>query len=244
MKILILSDLHNEFDMYRHAGCGEDVVILAGDIDIETRGIRWAAENFSCPVIYICGNHEFYHGHLDKTVLKVKGVAQSRVHALDNEEIIINGVRFLGGTAWTDYKATSNLYEAQELARWRMRDFQLIRAENYRKIRPHDLMRRAVDFKIWLESKLSEPFPGKTVVVSHHAPLLASLNGSPHRGTHLDASFANDWSELFASRIDLWVHGHTHQFCDYVHGATRVVCNPRGYPGELTGFRSDFLVDL
>ena len=40
----------------------------------------------------------------------------------------------------------------------------------------------------------------------------------------------------------LWIHGHTHDPFDYELFATRVVCNPRGYPGEhlRNGFRPDF----
>ena len=30
----------------------------------------------------------------------------------------------------------------------------------------------------------------------------------------------------------MWIHGHTHQGSDYLLGKTRVVCNPRGYPGQ------------
>src|SRR5262249_19550368 len=30
----------------------------------------------------------------------------------------------------------------------------------------------------------------------------------------------------------LWIHGHTHVAFDYRVGDPRVLCNPRGYPGE------------
>lgn len=32
-----------------------DVVILAGDIDVRSRGVKWANETFKGPVIYVCG---------------------------------------------------------------------------------------------------------------------------------------------------------------------------------------------
>jgi len=31
----------------------------------------------------------------------------------------------------------------------------------------------------------------------------------------------------------LWIHGHSHDRCDYLLGKTRVVANPLGYPNEL-----------
>jgi hypothetical protein len=32
------------------------------------------------------------------------------------------------------------------------------------------------------------------------------------------------------------VHGHTHSPFDYQVGATRIVCNPKGYSGENPNF--------
>jgi calcineurin-like phosphoesterase family protein len=51
-----------------------------------------------------------------------------------------------------------------------------------------------------------------------------------------------------ADRVQLWIHGHTHDSFDYqVHG-TRVVCNPRGYVRdgvlENENFNPVFTVDV
>jgi predicted phosphodiesterase len=51
MKIQIYSDLHNEFAPFEPTPSKADVVILAGDIDIKTRGVGWANDVFQCPVI-------------------------------------------------------------------------------------------------------------------------------------------------------------------------------------------------
>ena len=45
-------------------------------------------------------------------------------------------------------------------------------------------------------------------------------------------------------RAPLWIHGHTHTAFDYTVRGTRVVCNPRGYAGEQTGFRADLVVEV
>ncbi len=42
----------------------------------------------------------------------------------------------------------------------------------------------------------------------------------------------------------LWIHGHTHTFFDYSVAGTRVLCNPRGTPGETTGFRPELTVEV
>jgi Icc-related predicted phosphoesterase len=53
----------------------------------------------------------------------------------------------------------------------------------------------------------------------------------------LNRFFVNDMSDrINAKKPKLWVHGHTHDSCDYIAGErTRVVCNPKGYPGEYGG---------
>lgn len=60
MRIHLLSDLHNEFDLFEPEVRDADVVILAGDINVKTRGVEWAKNTFTCPVLYVPGNHEFY----------------------------------------------------------------------------------------------------------------------------------------------------------------------------------------
>lgn len=70
MKILVYSDLHTEFEAFTPPATDAELVILAGDIGTKARGVKWANETFSCPVIYTCGNHEFYGGHLDQTLEK------------------------------------------------------------------------------------------------------------------------------------------------------------------------------
>ena len=39
-------------------------------------------------------------------------------------------------------------------------------------------------------------------------------------------------SDAGADRVQLWVHGHTHDSFDYEVAGTRVLCNPRGYCRE------------
>ena len=43
-------------------------------------------------------------------------------------------------------------------------------------------------------------------------------------------------------QVALWVHGHSHTAVDYDVAGTRVVCNPRGYPGEDTDFKPNLVL--
>jgi len=61
MKFHILSDLHIEFEPFVLPESDADIILLAGDTSVGTRGIDWAIKQ-SCnkPVMYVAGNHEFY----------------------------------------------------------------------------------------------------------------------------------------------------------------------------------------
>ncbi|OUM22660.1 serine/threonine protein phosphatase [Pseudomonas putida] len=241
MKILVYSDLHTEFEDFTPPATDADVVILAGDIGVKARGVQWANEAFSCPVINVCGNHEFYDGHLDGTLEEMRAVAAPHVHVLENECWIWKQTRFLCATAWTDFSLTGSKDIAMRRAAERMNDFWMIRTgSDNRRLRPEDLAARNVASRAWFSQELSKPFFGRTVVVTHHASLVSVLNGPRD---HLDAAYANHWPDL-VRQADLWVFGHTHCPVDLMEGDCRVVSNPRGYPREQLQFRPDFEVEI
>lgn len=237
MRIHVLSDLHNEFEVYQPEEIDADVVVLAGDIDIKGRAIAWAKEAFSVPVLYVPGNHEFYKGHFEKTLKKMRDASDDQVHVLDRDAVVINGVRFLGAIMWTDFCSTGNPPLATYMAKEKMNDFRYIRTQDYRRLTPSDMVSEAIKTRAWLMEQLEKPFDGPTVVVTHHAPTLRSLQDDPRSGSHLDAAYANRWEDLMdGKRVALWIHGHTHFSVDYEVYGTRVISNPRGYPDEDTGF--------
>lgn len=243
MRIHLLSDLHNEFDLFEPEVRDADVVILAGDINVKTRGVEWAKNTFTCPVLYVPGNHEFYGGHLTRTLEKMRAASSDQVRVLDRDEVILSGVRFLGATMWTDFSATGNPPIAAFTAQNGLNDFKQIRTAEFRRIRPADLISESAKTRDWLRAKLADPFDGPTVVITHHAPSMRSLEDNPHAGGHLDAAFANRWEDLMGGdQVALWVHGHSHTAVDYDVAGTRVVCNPRGYPGEDTDFKPNLVL--
>jgi Icc-related predicted phosphoesterase len=63
----------------------------------------------------------------------------------------------------------------------------------------------------------------------------------------LKPAFASTLEDVIERyRPELWIHGHTHVPCDYEIFGTRVICNPRGYPGEspARGFLPQLVVEL
>ncbi len=73
MKIQIISDLHQEFGMSELNFDNADVVVIAGDVNVGTKGIDWILSKIKDkPVIYVLGNHEYYKGSYPKTLKKLK----------------------------------------------------------------------------------------------------------------------------------------------------------------------------
>ncbi|MBF8776286.1 metallophosphoesterase family protein [Pseudomonas fulva] len=241
MKLLIYSDLHLEFATFIPPPCEADVVILAGDI-ARTRGVQWANDTFECPVLYVAGNHEFYGGHVEHTLDKMKAILTENVHVLEKEVFIFNNTRFLGTTAWTDFSSTGNVEAAKLIAFECMNDFRFICAgEDARLLRPDDLIDHNRAARAWLEQELNVPYPGKTVVITHHSPMRKVAGDK--LDSHLTAAFTNEWDDL-VGKADLWVFGHTHRQIDTRHGRCRVISNPRGYPGEKCGFISSLMIEI
>ena len=247
MKLHVISDVHAGFREFEPPEVDADVLVLPGDIDVGLRGLELAkAWSRGRPVLYVAGNHEFYGEAIPRHLHKLAAAAEgTEVRFLENREVVLGGVRFLGCTLWTDFELFGNRGQAAEAALAVMNDFRKIRVEpEYRRLRPADVMAMHRRSLTWLTDRLDEPFPGPTVVVTHAAPSLRSVTPL-HRGDLGSAAFASDLEGMLDGRAALWIHGHTHFCCDYAIGGTRVVSNQRGYPGEDTGgFDPAFVVDV
>lgn len=245
MRLLVMSDLHNEFrslqppdpDLY-------DVVLLAGDIHSKGRSSAWASEHFTKPVVMVAGNHELYGSAWHKAFERLQSDAKLNVHFLERRSVVVDGVRFVGCTCWTDFEGTGNSVLAMLDAKMMMNDYKHIRLEpQYSRITPAFIRRQAEESRQWLYDEISTPHDGKTVVVTHHPPLMRFVPTS-ERHTHLNAAYGNDWPAFLDLHIDLWAFGHTHWPIDETINGVRFVSNPRGYPLEDVEFNPEFVVEL
>lgn len=230
MRIHVLSDLHIEIAAYQPQPVECDVVVLAGDIGNHAQGIEWGRHIWpNKEILYVPGNHEFYRLGRIETLKQMRVRARELgVHLLDNDEVVIAGVRFLGNTLWTDFNLFGEELKKSAMAEGKkyLNDFRLIR-ERFRVFSPARSAQLHKISRAWLTAKLQEPFPGKTVVVTHHLPSARSV-AERYRASLTSACFASNLDELMGASA-LWIHGHTHDSFDYVLHGTRVVCNPRGY---------------
>jgi Icc-related predicted phosphoesterase len=262
MKLLVLSDLHVEFASFEPdpvATAVADVVVLAGDIHQGSVGMAWARQTFPFkPIVYVAGNHEFYGQHWDTLLDALRASARDYgINFLENEAVLIDGIRFLGASLWTDFAffAASRQSQMMRAADRGLNDYELIAADPL-DIPPEDVVprlsktaraSRPQDHKLtpmhtvvrhqqslaWLQAELVRGNPAKTVVVTHHYP---HKNSTAPRWANepLTAAFGSKLPSDILTSASLWIHGHTHDSCDYRIGdskrSVRVVCNPRGYP--------------
>src|SRR6201991_3019180 len=219
MKIRVLSDLHlehDEPDLIPHADA--DLVVLAGDIHNHAEGLRWAAQTFdgAVPVVYVPGNHEYYDGEFGA----LESAMHDAAHSVDNVHFLNNAAlvdphgqwRVLGTTLWTDfelYGAKPDTRAASIAAAQRvMLDYRgLIQvawgdAEGAREepgaprpFTPNDSLALHARSRAWLSDALAQPFAGKTIVVTHHAPHRRSL-AARYANDLVSAGFVNDLPEL------------------------------------------------
>ena len=233
MRIGVVSDFHAEF----HRDCGEtlakeipecDVLVLAGDIIVGRPKYLKALDFLRARakhVVYVTGNHEYYDcaPHEVHRLLKEYCEAYPEFHWLNRDTVTIEGQRFVGASLW--FKKNM---EADRNREW-LNDFALIKG-----------------FSQWYPEQATkdEAFLRQTVqkddiVVTHHLP---SYDSVPHRFqiSPFNCYFVNNVEDLVQKeQPKVWIHGHTHDSCDYKIGETRVVCNPFGYVGEALNRKFD-----
>jgi len=242
VRINYFSDIHLEFGSLEAPDNDADMIIAAGDIGIGVEGANWL-KTLNKPVLYVAGNHEFYADEYQQTLQLIRNqCAGSQVSFLENDSVIVQGVRFLGCTLWADL-FTEGDKKAEALGQT-LNDFRRIQFGEQR-FDTVQFSRLYQNSRAWLERQLAQPFAGKTVVISHHAPSLWSWNGSAHALKKL--AYCNDLKPLLHEyAIAAWFHGHVHSPMDYRIAGARILCNPRGYLGIKTvaGFDRNRMVEI
>lgn len=236
MRLQIASDLHlehSEAGGSRHGPlcyAPSDALVLAGDIDRIDK-VRQRFADWPCPVLYVRGNHDSfftsYEQGIGRAVLQSQD-AQFRL--LERSVATFGELRVLGCCLWTDFALLGRVDDALLLAKYTGADYRCLRRADGALLNPEDTQLEHRLTVEWLERQLKKSHAGPTIVVTHHAPHIRSLDTRYGRN-RFDASFASDLSVL-AKKVNLWIHGHVHNSCDYRLNRCRVVCNPAGHPAR------------
>jgi len=183
--------------------------------------------------------------------------ARLGLHWLERDTLVLDGVRFVGTTLWTDFDAlcpadptSANALAQQLKARdkaFRAANFYLRKTLTQRAGQPwlaEGVREQALVCQQWLRDALAIPFDGPTVAVTHFAPSLMSAD--PRYGmVPGTAGFCNALDDLLP-HARLWLHGHLHAPSDYVHRGCHVVANPLGYArkNEQVAFQPQMVIEI
>lgn len=237
MKFHLISDLHTDswqlraelknkqgdnflLDLYP---TGDETLIIAGDLCeyryLQRHGIEMFRDlcNKYRHVIYVAGNHEYYGTNYQVFQERFKYLQKEfdNLHCLENETVEINDISIAGTTLWFRDTPENILYERH------LNDFRYI--EDFKNW-VYDVNQRAQDFL----KELSNP----DLIILHHLPSHQSVNAK-YTNEPTNLYFLCDINNIISDLNPKFVvHGHTHIGCEYNINNTRVICNPRGYPGE------------
>jgi predicted phosphodiesterase len=286
VNIQLLSDLHLESNPHFSARpvVDADLLVLAGDIGsyqpgsalgslgvedfglarFSPRPVHEGGADWPTPVIFVPGNHEYDGLEFDEATQRLRQACERwGLIWLDRQSVVLQGVRFVGCTLWTDFDALNSPgpdaagaadQRGALAAQLKARD-KAFRAANFYLRKNHSLQGgvpmlaeevRALGLQDqqWLRQSLATHFDGPTVALTHFAPSL--LSADPRYGlTPGTAGFCNALDDLLPS-AQLWLHGHLHCPQDYVSQGCRVVANPLGYArkGEQKSFQPELLIRL
>jgi predicted phosphodiesterase len=272
MNIQLLSDLHLEAnpDFIATPAPGADLLVLAGDVgSYQTRRDGsvmaepdWGLQRFSplpqyagwpVPVLFLPGNHEYDALDVDDAHRELRRSCERLGMVwLERETLVLDGIRFVGTTLWSDYDALGKTVtppgngdlEQRDKA-FRAANFYLSKMAGQRHGRLFDaqaMRELGLECQRWLREALAQPFDGPTVAVTHFAPTLHSVD--PRYGLSPGtAGFCNALDELLPL-ADVWLHGHLHHAMDQQVGRCRIVANPLGYAhkNEQDGFQPTGLI--
>lgn len=232
LTIQVASDLH--FETHRDGGVefidrmdptGVDVLALVGDIysarfatQVHKMFERLAAK--FPRIFYVPGNHELWRCKPEEAMLTLSSALAplKNVTVFNNQLVTFGGHRFLGGPMWFPQWGPLEEYAATQ-----MPDFTEI-----------------ADFRSWVvpENKkfvkfMQQNLKAGDVVMTHYLPSYKSVSPR-YRGSSTNPFFVCEMDQLIQDRKPAyWLHGHTHDPFDYQLSATRIVCNPFGYPTML-----------
>lgn len=239
MRVRALSDLHLN-PMQTHGGfpyvdCGEDVCILAGDIDEGMAGVMWAERNIPnhIKVLYVPGNHEYYGNDYQALNQKFKdhNTYGSHVRVMLNSIETIDDIVFVGTTLWTNFKLYHNPL-SPIIWKQGLNDSMYIRF-NQKVLQADDVInlnREALHFLDNIDGD---------VLITHYGPATSDI--TRWRGNNLTPGFMTDIPEDIHGKFKYHIHGHTHEALRYKNpGLPEVICNPKGYSNNYGRENKDF----
>lgn len=255
-KLRVLSDLHIEGQAFTYEYCGEDAVVLLGDIHTRNR-LHTLLDQIpkTVSVYFVAGNHEYYHGVFEDVKAYHRGLEDkySNFRFLDNERTSICGIPAYGGTMFSDWEleGPTNAWFAKQYAKKGINDFYcILRQTDQQTNRPWTIADHENEHKLFVDGlKMfladTEGSPCR-IVLTHFMPHPQCVH-ERYRTSAINPYFTSNM-ERYMGWDGYWLFGHGHDPFDFTIDGTRLLANPRGYGrGERQEnplFKPDFTIEL
>lgn len=220
----------------------DDTLVLAGDIlcyryfhphrtDSDARSAKKNLLRFlekKCAhykdIIFIPGNHEYYGFYMegaDQWFQDIIRTYDGRVIVLQDDHIVRDNFVLCGSTFWTSFSTPDDPYKSliKRSVQQGMNDYAVIRRkEDDRHSITADYTEDLHNKSFQYIKQLTETFDvnKKLIVVTHHGPSMMSHNAARLGDNDLRYGYLSEYANWIAdSKIDYWIHGHTHHNIDY-----------------------------
>jgi len=279
VKIYYASDLHLEnyefsednttpFYMYTNPDMipeyKKSYLVLAGDIcqlyqkDKFKTFFNIISRLFKA-IIYVAGNHEYNYIPYSDILFSTYLNFYNNIYFLQNNfiEFPEDRIRFYGVTLWSDLDPKP---ENNVIAEKYGSDFKSIQYYNPLEIKKSKYITRNETAKLFekqftkLYSDLSESSTLKTIVVTHHTPLMEIIQPwialNEEKNKPLASLYASDLkSKLINLNFDYWIFGHSHSTYQYElllnnNKLSKFMSNPYGYFGSNKKFNINKFIEI
>lgn len=271
LNLQLISDIHLEFYkayplIKKVNGC--DTLALLGDIGYPhqpnyEKFLTYVSKKFH-NVILLAGNHEYYNPHttydnVNTQIINVVNRINSKIeklghhiYFLNNNSIILNGVRIIGTTLWSNVPSERHTYIQNN-----MNDYQLIKKKiNIFKggmstkgkvcinvLDTNMFHNNAIKF---ITNELIKDKKTKTIILTHHAPLTKGTI-DPNRYSLTDeicSAYCTDLRHFMKKPVVAWCYGHTHYPVQLKYRNVDIISNPHGYRDNKVGYNEDFVLKI
>lgn len=255
MKLAIHSDLHLECNNLPENFLSNedyDVLVLAGDI--VTHNTMGRLREITCltdkPILYVLGNHEFYTRDKTASVSSIlddyKELCDSLgITLLNNSKAVVDGVTFVGSTAWSTMTSYPELLSCDYTIRMRnnLSDFHMIPEWSVM-----DMVMEAQRCRNYIYSNIHTE---QCDVLITHFPLSRKLDNPKFVPSTITNYFVNEWMDdvdYCDKKVKACIYGHTHGYSgDEPVVVNGVPCynNQHGYFTECEGtYNPNYIVEV
>lgn len=237
LRVSFISDIHlsekNKLipkDLVKLRKSNVDVLLILGDISSDPSDwkefLQIIRKYFSSgPILFLMGNHEYYN-HDINTATKdyAQAIQDDRdAYILDNSNIIINGINFIGSTLWSSFELGKDISIAEK----QIFTFKRVKNGN-RYITKNEILEIHRQSLRFIQNSIHNSLSECNVVITHYPPITLK-NLSLLSGYELDGAQCSPLEDfIIKNKPQYWLYAHIHEPLKKIVGETILMNNAFG----------------